>query len=191
MAPAHASPHAPAFPALTAMSPAVAEAGLVASARAGEEWALRELYRRHAGRVLAVARSRLGADELAEDAAQDTWLCAFRALPRFRGEAAFGTWIHRIALNVATATWRRRARWRAAHPRLTDQVNVAAPSRTPLPDELRHAVRALPAGMRQVLLLHAEGYTHREIGDQLGISEGTSKSQLSRARRQLRGASAA
>ena len=187
MALAHAAAHAATFPPLTPMWAMVAEAGLLDSARAGDERALGELYRRHAGRVLAVARTRLGADALAEDAAQDAWICAFKALPRFRGEAAFGTWIYRIAVNTAELARRRRARWQAVHSPLPERVTAPAPSSgTVVPADLRQAIHALPHGMRQVLALHVEGYTHREIGARLGMSESTSKSQLSRARRKLR-----
>jgi RNA polymerase sigma-70 factor (ECF subfamily) len=169
------------------MHAAVAEAALLAGARAGEDWATRELYARHAGRVLAVVRSRLGGDALAEDAAQDAWAHAFRALPRFRGEAAFSTWLHRIAVNAAVTARRGRARWARRHEPLREWDGTPAPSVHPLLRlQLQHALRELPDGMRGVLLLYLEGYTHREIAGLLGISEGTSKSQLSRARRHLR-----
>ncbi len=165
----------------------VSEGRLLASARAGEEWARSELYARHAAHVLAVARSSFRGDCLAEDAAQETWLHVFRALPRFRGESAVRTWIHRIALNTACSVRRSRSRWTAHHRPMPDRLQ--APSGEPpilLHETLRQAVTALPPGMRRVLVLYAEGYTHREIGLRLGISTGTSKSRLSRARRRLR-----
>lgn len=164
----------------------VSERRLIESARAGEEWARRELYVRHEEHVRAVVRSRLHGDGLAEDAAQETWLNVFRALPRFRGESALGTWIHRIALNTATSALRNQARWATTHLPMPDRITFSAPEPAPLLCEtLRRALSALPADMRRVLVLYAEGYSHREIGRRLGISTGASKSRLSRARQRL------
>jgi RNA polymerase sigma-70 factor (ECF subfamily) len=165
---------------------AAAEPDLVEAALAGQEWARRELYARHAEDVLAVARSRLGCDALAEDAAQEAWLRAFAALPKFRGEAAFATWIHRIAVNAAHRMRDRRQHWDDVHRALPERFPAAAPPRRPLlRSRLAHAVQELPPGMRRVLVLRASGYTHAEIARRLGTSEGTSKSQLSCARQRL------
>ncbi len=166
-----------------------AEAEVVRLARTGDERALRELYDRHAGAVRAVCRRLLSSDEAADDAAQEAWLRAFASLAAFRGESGFGTWIYRIAINSALAARRCRARWRRVHrpwPACAELPTVSAPPLLRL--RLSRAVRSLPTGMRAVLEMHdIEGYTHREIGARLGISEGTSKSQLSRARQRLRG----
>lgn len=166
------------------------EAEVVRRARAGDDGALRELYDRHAAAVGAVCRRLLSSDELAEDAAQEAWIRAFGSLPGFRGECTFGTWVYRIAINQALAVRRQSTRWRLVHrPWPVDRSDP--PTRTAPPllrIRLMRAIRSLPTGMRLVLELHdVEGYTHREIGDRLGISEGTSKSQLSRARQRLRG----
>jgi len=164
----------------------VRESDLLAAARRGEEWARQELYDRHADRVLAVTRSRLRCAALAEDAAQEAWVRALRALPGFRGDASFGTWIHRIAVNAARNVQRRRQRWARIHRPLPEPCHAAAPPATPLlRGRLLRAVRDLPPGMRRVLLLHAAGYTHAEIAERMGTTRGTSKSQLWSARRHL------
>jgi RNA polymerase sigma-70 factor, ECF subfamily len=160
---------------------------LVRRAIQGEETALRTLYSRYAPRVYAVVRRVAGDDALAEDWAQEAWIRVFRALPRFRGDSAFSTWLHRVAVNSALQGRRSRAR----HDEREVPLLPAHPARGSDPTVLRitleRAMARLPDGMRRVLVLHdVEGFTHDEIGTALGISPGTSKSQLFKARAKMR-----
>ena len=153
----------------------------------GDELAFRQLYGRHTPRLyLLILRFLGGAEADAEDVVQDTWLKATERLSSFRWEASFGSWLSAIGLNVARETLRKRGRreeqWSEgseyAGPPPRDKVD---------PVDLERAIRKLPDGYRTVLLLHdVEGYRHEEIAEQLGISAGTSKSQLFHARRAMR-----
>src|SRR5690606_28845499 len=111
-------------------------------------------------------------------------------LRTFRGDAAFTTWLHRIAVTTALNGMRKVKRIRAFEDPLEDDAPHAAPMREAEPDlkdRLHAAIDALPEGMRMTVLLHdVEGYTHSEIGEMLGIAEGTSKARLFEARAKLR-----
>jgi RNA polymerase sigma-70 factor, ECF subfamily len=161
---------------------------LIERACEGDPLAVRALYERHAPRVFAVIRRIAGDDDLAQDYAQDTWVRAVRALPTFRGEARFSTWLHRIAVNTALEGARRedrRDRWAGDMP---EAVPAEPGLRDPLlATRMEDALDRLPEGMRRVLVLHdVEGYTHEEIGGLLGVNPGTSKSQLFKARARMR-----
>lgn len=151
-----------------------------------DEAAFRALYRRHTPRLFQVVLRLLGgAEQDAEDVVQETWIRATERLAEFRWEAAFGTWLTGIGLNVARGLLRRRGRWEA------DPEHVPEPWRAPPPVgeriDLERALALLPAGYRAVLVLHdVEGFTHEEIAEMLGVVPGTSKSQLSCARRAMR-----
>jgi RNA polymerase sigma-70 factor (ECF subfamily) len=166
----------------------MSETEFIRRARQGDGDAIRELYRRYAPRVYAVVRRLAGDDSLAEDWAQEAWVRAIRALPTFRGEARFSTWLHRIAVNSALHG----RRWRERRTKNETTLPVTLPERgsgddTELRVSLERALAALPHGMRQVLVLHdVEGYTHEEIGAFLGVTPGTSKSQLFKARARMR-----
>lgn len=153
----------------------------------GDERAFRELYRRHTPRLLALASRLLGAAGLeAEDAIQETWVRACQGLRRFRWDAAFATWLTGIAINVARDLLRRRGRSRVFAMEQPPEVAVRGIERDDRID-LEQSIALLPDGCRQVLVLHdIEGMKHREIALALGVSEGTSKSQLSAARRMIR-----
>ena len=161
---------------------------LVRRARAGDEAAFEALYRAHAGRVYAVCLRMTGNAEEAKTLTQDAFVRAWEQLRTFRGEAAFGTWLHRLTVNLVLMDRRQAARRREdALP----EGEATEPGRVDAPLELRMdleaAVAALPTMARQVLVLHdIEGYQHAEIGRLLGIAEGTSKAHLFRARRLLR-----
>lgn len=163
------------------------EAELLERARRGDSDAVQALYREHAPRVYAVVRRLAGDDAQAEDWAQEAWVRALRALPTFRGDARFGTWLHRIAVNQALQGQRRSRRRRNEVPLSPDH-----PARPQLHDallerQLERALDSLPPRMREVLVLHdVEGYTHEEIGDLMGVAAGTCKSQLFKARAKLR-----
>jgi RNA polymerase sigma-70 factor (ECF subfamily) len=164
------------------------ETDCIRRAQQGDEEAIRDLYRRYAPRVNAVVRRLAGDDALAEDWTQEAWVRAFRALPSFRGEARFSTWLHRIAVNSALHG----RRWRER--RVTHEVSLSVSAEqcdradpVALRIALQRALDRLPEGMRQIIVLHdVEGYTHEDIGDLLGIAAGTSKSQLFKARARLR-----
>jgi RNA polymerase sigma-70 factor (ECF subfamily) len=151
----------------------------------GDEAAFRELYQRHTPRLFQfVLRVVGGAEHDAEDVVQETWIRATEKLREFRWEAAFGTWLTGIGLNVARSLLRRSGRWGSA-----DEAPEpwCPPAQHGERIDLERALALLPAGYRVVLLLHdVEGYTHEEIGQRLGVVPGTSKSQLSHARRALR-----
>jgi RNA polymerase sigma-70 factor (ECF subfamily) len=162
---------------------------LIEQAKQGDGGAVRALYQRHAGRVYAVVRRLAGEDALAEDWAQDAWLRAIRALPTFRGDAAFTTWLHRIAVNSALHGRRSRERRTGRETPMDDEVLSVRPQgdRALLRLQLERAMARLPEGMRRVLVLHdVEGYTHEEIGEMLGVTAGTCKSQLFKARGKMR-----
>jgi RNA polymerase sigma-70 factor (ECF subfamily) len=171
------------------------EQELLQQAREGDEGAMRALYNRYAPRVYAVVRRIAGDDGLADDWAQEAWIRAFRALPGFRGDAAFSTWLHRVAVNSALQGKRSRTR----HDAREEPLPAVLPDRHDAGDRdptvlrisleraLERALERVPDGMRQVLVLHdVEGFTHEEIGEMLGIAAGTSKSQLSKARAKMR-----
>lgn len=164
------------------------EGELIDRACEGDPSAARALYDRYAPRVYAVVRRIAGEDDLAEDYAQEAWIRAFRALPGFRGDARFSTWLHRIAVNAALQGSRKVQRQEKRREPLPRDLPVEPRSGDPLLEErLEEAMDRVPEGMRKVLILHdVEGYTHEEIGDMLGITSGTSKSQLFKARAKMR-----
>lgn len=172
----------------TATPPAAADRALAdALLLHRDEGAFRELYHRHTPRLHQfVLRIVGGAEADAEDVVQETWIRAVEKLDGFRWEAQFATWLTGIGLNVARGLLRRQGQWEVpADPEMPEGW------RPPPPDgeriDLERAIALLPAGYRTVLVLHdVEGYTHEEIGKRLGVTAGTSKSQLSHARRAVR-----
>lgn len=151
---------------------------------ARDEVAFRGLYAAHTPYLWAFAlRLTGGRVPEAEDVIQETWLTAVRRLPGFRWESAFRTWLCGIGLNC----------WRSARRRTLREVTAGSEetvSEVPRDPgdavDLERAIAALPDGYRAVLVLYGlHGYTHAEIADRLGIAEGTSKSQLARARKAL------
>ncbi len=164
------------------------EQEMIQGARAGDRMAIEALYAKYAPRVYAVVRRLAGEDALAEDWAQEAWVRAIRALPKFRGDAQFSTWIHRIAVNSALHGQRWRGR-RAGREESLPATYAAPPTdeRAVLKVRIERALTRLPERMRQVLVLHdVEGHTHEEIAEMLGIMPGTSKSQLFKARAHMR-----
>lgn len=164
------------------------ESQLIRQAAEGDAGAIRTLYDRYAPRVYAVVRRIAGDDELGQDYAQEAWIRAIRALPTFRGDARFSTWLHRIAVNAALQALRRSETRRRHTASMPEQVAVEPREGDPLLQRrLERALDALPERMRMVLILHdVEEYTHEEIGDALGVTAGTSKSQLFKARAKMR-----
>lgn len=164
--------------------------GLIVRILAGDRVAARMLYDRHARRVHRLAYRISGDEELACDLVQDVFVRAFAQLAHFRGESAFTTWLHRIAVTTALNQMRKVRRIREREEVLEDPDAHASPVREVDPDlrsRLHAAIDALPEGLRMTVLLHdLEGYTHAEIGTMLGVAEGTSKARLFEARARLR-----
>jgi len=166
---------------------------LVARVQAGDQTAFRDLYRQHAGRVYALCLRLTGDARDAEERTQDVFVRLWDKVRSFRGESAFSSWLHRLAVNVVLnerrTTGRREQRVRPAED--PDGV-VGAQHTAPLHAaglsiDLERAIAALPDGAREVFVLYdIEGYGHAEIAGLVGIAEGTSKAQLFRARRLLR-----
>ena len=162
----------------------------VRRAQAGDQSAFESLYREHVGRVYALCL-RLTADAvLASERTQDVFVLAWERLASFRGESAFSTWLHRLAVNVVLMDRRAEQRRGARFLAEADAPEAAGAAREVSPAlrmDLEAAIAALPPGARQVLVLHdIEGFEHQEIAELLGIAEGTSKAHLFRARRLLR-----
>jgi len=160
----------------------------VALAARGDARAFARLYEAHAARVFSLARRMAGSGPAA-DMTQDIFVRAWEKLGTFRGESAFGTWLHRLAVNVILA---RRATLRTEEKRfrdedgLLDEIPAKAAGRD-VGMDFERAIEQLPDGARSVFVLYdVEGFRHGEIAEMLGISSGTSKAQLHRARMILR-----
>lgn len=172
------------------VSDAADERGWILAAQNGDQKAFGELVTRHQRRAYAVARAIVLNHEDAEDAVQEAFLHAYRALDRFRPDQAFGAWLHRIVANAALDLTRRRK------VREADELpeTVASPFHDPaeagdLRQRLQEALAELPPRQRAVIVLHdIEGFKHAEIGVTLGIPEGTARSDLHYARARLRDA---
>jgi RNA polymerase sigma-70 factor (ECF subfamily) len=166
------------------------EGALVERARAGDTRAFERLYREHAGRVYGLCLRMTREPQLAEDCTQETFINAWRALARFETRSSLGTWLHRIAVNVALAKRRKAARDEPL-PDVEVEEEAIEPDwtlETPVEvQEIEDAIGALPEGARDALVLHAlYGYSHTEAAQMLGLAEGTCKAQLHRARKLLR-----
>ncbi len=155
----------------------------------GDERALRALWTRYSPYVDAVVRRLVNDPDAAADVAQEVWIQIFKALPTWRGESAFSTWAHRIAVNRTLNALRRTKRLAALEAPIEEEsaaVEMDA-ERGMLAATIEDAARQLSPGARTVFLLHdVEGYTHEEIAQSLGITAGGSKSQLFKARAKLR-----
>ena len=167
---------------------------LAKRAAAGDGKAFEELYRRHYRRVYALTLRMMGNPTEAEDMTQDVFLQLYNKIGMFRGESAFTTWLHRMTVNQVLMYFRKKS---TRSELLTDEgetpiqivKGTEKPGTMPVIDRisLERALQQLPPGYRTVFVLHdIEGYEHYEISDMLGIAEGTSKSQLHKARLKLR-----
>ncbi|WP_151088603.1 RNA polymerase sigma factor [Hymenobacter baengnokdamensis] len=166
------------------------EPDLIAACLRGEPRAQRQLYNQFAGLMLTVCRRYLKRHEDAEEALLLGFAKVFRALPTFRQEGSFEGWIRRIMVNEALMELRRREPLHLSLEEFAQPENLASTPATAdtqlQAEELLTLLQALPTGYRTVFNLYAiEGYSHPEIAEALGISEGTSKSQLSKARAML------
>jgi RNA polymerase sigma-70 factor, ECF subfamily len=163
------------------------EAAMVARARGGDSRAFEALYREHVNRVYGLCLRMTGNVSEAEDCTQEAFIQAWNKLGKFRGDSAFGTWMHRIAVNAVLGRIRKSKREQ-------DRIQVVAetassPASIGDSGELRDlsdAIDRLPEGARHVFVLNAVyGYSHEESSNMLGIAVGTTKAQLHRARRLL------
>jgi RNA polymerase sigma-70 factor (ECF subfamily) len=161
----------------------------VRRAAVGDHDAFERLYRDHVGRVYSLA-VRMSGQEDAEDLVQEVFLRAWSKLDTFRGEAHFGTWLYRLAVNHILrrrSTRQRREERRVPWAGVVD--GVAAPRKRASAEalDLERALERLPARAREVFVLFdVEGWSHEDVADALGVTVGTSKSQLHRARMLMR-----
>jgi RNA polymerase sigma-70 factor (ECF subfamily) len=171
-----------------------ADLELVERCRQGDLGAFEEVYRTHSRRLYGVAVRMLGNQADAEDMLQEIFLAAHRKLESFRGESALGTWLYRLAVNLCLDYLRSRT-GRAIHmtDALDDEPAFADAGSHRLAEsavtrmDLERAMAQLPEGCRTAFVLHdVQGLEHREVGAIMGIAEGTSKSQVHKARMRLR-----
>jgi RNA polymerase sigma-70 factor (ECF subfamily) len=166
-----------------------AHAADAALAARGDAGAFERLYRAHVPRIHSLAR-RMAGSEMADELTQDVFVRAWQKLHTFRAEALFGTWLYRLAVNVILG---HRGALGAARQRFADVEDesvLGTGRQRPVEHaiDLEAAMERLPRGARQVFVLHdVEGFKHEEIAARLGITAGTSKAQLHRARMALRG----
>lgn len=164
------------------------EASWIAAARAGDADAFEQLYRSTVSEVYGACRRLAAHDAEAEDATQRTYLRAWQKLDTYRGDGRIGAWLRRIAVRQLLDG--RRARWAQelqASPETLIELPAAPARSSDTVVDLERAIRRLPPGARQVFVLHdLEGLTHGEIADALGVTAGTTKTQLHRARRALK-----
>ena len=167
---------------------ATATADCVQQAANGDVRAFEELYRTHLPRVHGLVRRMTGGRD-ADELTQDVFVRVWQKLGSFRGDSAFGTWLHRLAVNVVIERFRTDT---ARRQRLIDGEAIfetlsSPPGRRDISMDFEAALEKLPDGAREIFVLHdVEGYKHTEIATLLGISSGTSKAQLHRARMMLR-----
>jgi len=160
----------------------------VALAAEGDASAFERIYRTHVARIHSLTRRMLSAHE-ADEVTQDIFVRTWQKLGQFRGESAFATWLHRLAINVVIE---RRRSFAVQRERMTDDPSAldmltVAPARADLTVDFEQAIGQLPPGAREIFTLHdVEGYKHREIATMLEITAGTSKRQLHRARMLMR-----
>ena len=178
-------------PPLSSKEVTVSDAELVARCQAGEVDAFETLYHQHAARIFTLASRLAGSPDVGEDLMQEIFLQAYRKLGSFKGKAALGTWLYRLALNHCLDFVRsRQAKIRKLTDTLDDErlLEPAGPRETPIPRiDLERAIARLPEGCREAFILHeVEGFDHKEVGALLGIAEGTSKSHVFKARMKLR-----
>lgn len=163
------------------------DAALVARAQRGDSAAFEALYRAHVDKVYGLCLRMTGNVAEAEDCSQDAFIQAWSKLDKFRGESAFGTWMHRVAVNTVLGRMRKSKREHDRIQAVSDMTSAPESiGDSSSIQELEEAMNNLPKGARHVFVLHAVyGYSHDETGSMLGIAAGTSKAQLHRAKRLL------
>lgn len=172
--------------------PQLSDAALVSAARKGDMKAFERLYRMHSGRVFGLCLRMTRRHDVAEDCAQLTFVRAWRNLNAFEGRSAFGTWLHRIAVNeVLSHTRNHGTRIESDDDAVADAVDGPQVGANEIDAgevmDVERALATLPEGSRHVVVLQAVyGYSHEEVADMLGVAVGTCKAQLHRGRRLLR-----
>ncbi|HEX7998360.1 MAG TPA: RNA polymerase sigma factor [Pyrinomonadaceae bacterium] len=174
--------------------PQDADVVLAQKSAAGDTAAFEELYRRHFRRVYALCLRMTSDPVQAEDLTQDVFIQLFNKIGSFRGESAFTTWLHRMTVNQVLMHFRKRStksELTKGDDETPEQIvkGTENPNAMPVIDRiaLEKAIQQLPPGYRTVFILHdVEGYEHEEIARMMGVAEGTSKSQLHKARLKLR-----
>jgi RNA polymerase sigma-70 factor, ECF subfamily len=165
------------------------EVACIEAARDGDQGACERLYRDHAGRIHGLCLRLLGDGGLAEELTQECFLKAWRELAGFRFDAAFSTWLHRVAVNTVVSYQRRHGpwlRWLKQEPEGVPE-SASGGAATAERIDLEAAIARLPERARQVfVLVDVEGYSHEQAAEALGVAVGTSKAQLFRARQLLR-----
>ena len=170
-------------------APDTTDEDLVAAALHGSAAAEELLVHRHTARVYRVAWRLAGDPEVARDLVQDVFVRVLRLLPQFRGEAAFTTWLHRVAISTCHNGMRRIRRANRGHVALDEAAGIIAtdPGDPTMVATIHDAIQALPDSLRLPLVLHTlEGLSHREVAGHLGLTEGTSKRRVFEARAALR-----
>lgn len=183
-----------AHPAVAAGPDRSADAALVERCRRGELGAFEELYKAHAGKLYSLVFRMVGNPADADDLLQEIFLSAHRKLDGFRGESALGTWLYRLATNHCLDFLRSRATKTNQltdtlddEPHLFDSGSRGIAEQTVAKMDLERAIAQLPEGCRAAFLLHdVQGLEHGEVATALGVAEGTSKSQVHKARMRLR-----
>lgn len=160
-------------------------------AQSGDVDAFEQLYREHSPRIYALClRLKAGDSPDATELLQDVFVKAWRRLDTFRGDCAFASWLHRLAVNTMLESARSDGRRTARVLPMEDTSRLAGAARSSgieLKMDMENAIATLPRGARLAFVLHdVEGYQHQEIAEQLGVTVGTIKAQLHRARRLLR-----
>lgn len=169
-----------------------ADLELAARIRTGDGQAFEELYQQHSSRLYNLSYRMAGTASDAEDLLQDIFLLAYRKLGSFRGESSLGTWLYRLAMNHCLDVLRSRQARMGQQTDSLDEESAAPPAAMPAIGavsriDLERAIGTLPPACRAAFLLHdVEGFGHQEVGGILGISEGTSKSQVHKARLRIR-----
>ena len=164
----------------------------VEKARAGDRLAFEQLYRSHCDRIFALCWRMCGGDRaLAEDMVQEAFVRAWNKLDLFRGESKFGTWLHRLAVNVVLSDRRIRVKRVQREQEMDENVERVLVGQKDvvagLRKDLEAAIAGLPERARTVLILYdIEGYQHAEIAEMTGMAVGSSKAQLHRARKLVR-----
>jgi RNA polymerase sigma-70 factor (ECF subfamily) len=165
------------------------ETDLIRRAQDRDVHAFEELYRRHVPRIHAVCLRLTACALRAEELTQAAFVQAWQKLPRFRGESAFGSWLHRLAVNGVLMDYRTTRRRETRVIGTADPAALERPSQPPpagIRLDLEQAIAALPPQARAVFVLHdVEGYTHEEIAGFMELQIGTTKAQLHRARQLL------
>ncbi|MGQ0732633.1 MAG: RNA polymerase sigma factor [Acidobacteriota bacterium] len=169
-----------------------ADLALAGRIQAGDGPAFETLYRQHAGRLYNLAYRMAGTADRADDLVQEIFLLAYRKMASFRGESSLGTWLYRLAMNHCLDVARSRSTRMGQQTESLDADEAPVPAAAPTLSavsriDLERAIVHLPEACRAAFLLHdVEGFGHQEVGAILGISEGTSKSQVHKARLRIR-----